>query len=392
MVSAAVSRGVAHPLRRTAAPLLGAALVVGLAGLAPAASAGQTRSAATVLAQMSEAQRVGQLFMVGTPATAPSASTLAAIGTYHVGNVVLTGRSYGGTATPARVSAAMQSRTTRAATSGVRLLVAADQEGGLVQVVNGPGVSRMPSALDQGHLGYGALLSAATTWGRQLRASGVNMDLAPVMDTVPSPAAARLNPPIGRLQREFGFTPALVSSRGTAFALGMAAGGVAPTIKHFPGLGRVSANTDVASGVTDWSTRRGDAYLVPFKTAISAGHVPFVMMSTAYYAGLDRANPAAFSPFVINTILRGDLGFTGVVVSDDLASARQVSPWSYGDRAVKFINAGGDMVLTVSPATLPAMYDAVLARAGRDPAFRAKVDRAALRVLQAKQARGLLGS
>ena len=106
-----------------------------------------------------------------------------------------------------------------------------------------------------------------------------------------------------------------------AFLNGMRAGGVVPTIKHFPGLGRVRANTDTAAGVTDRVTRRHDPYLEPFRPAIDAG-APFVMMSTAYYSRLDPKHPAAFSPFVVSTMLRGDLGFRGVVISDDLARGR----------------------------------------------------------------------
>jgi beta-N-acetylhexosaminidase len=115
------------------------------------------------------------------------------------------------------------------------------------------------------------------------------------------------------------------------------------------------------------------------------------MMSTARYTRLDAARPAAFSPYVIETLLRRDLGFRGVVVSDDLANARQVARWPYGERAVRFIGAGGNLVLTVNPATLPAMYDAVLTRARRDAWFRGKVTASALKVLQAKQGQHLLG-
>jgi len=336
-------------------------------------------------------QRIGQLFMVGTPATSASAATLHAITRYHVGNVMLTGRSHGGTRTPGRVAAAMQSRATADATAGVRLLGSTDQEGGLVQVLRGTGISEIPTALTQGGYSLAHLQASATTWGRQLRASGVNMNLAPVMDTVPGPAAARRNPPIGAFRREFGYTTARVGRHDTAFARGMAAAGVLTSIKHFPGLGRVTGNTDTSTGVTDRVTRRGDAYLGPFARAIGQGRVPFVMMSTAYYSRLDRSNPAAFSRFIIRTVLRGDLGFTGAVISDDLANARQVSPWSYGRRAVRFIAAGGDMVLTVDPAALPDMYRAVVARARTDAVFRAEVNRAALLVLRTKQTHRLLG-
>jgi beta-N-acetylhexosaminidase len=206
---------------------------------------------------------------------------------------------------------------------------------------------------------------------------------------VPSPAAAAHNPPIGHFKREYGFTPARVSSRGGAFAAGLARARVAAAVKHFPGLGRVAANTDTTAGVTDTVTTRHDPYLQPFAAAIRAG-APFVMMSTAIYAKIDPARPAAFSKTVINTVLRGDLGFTGVVISDDLGNAKQVARWTPGARAVDFVRAGGDMVLTVNGALLQPMYAAVLAKAVADPVFRARVDNAALHVLTAKEHLGVL--
>ena len=114
------------------------------------------------------------------------------------------------------------------------------------------------------------------------------------------------------------------------------------------------------------------------------------MMSTAYYEHLDPKLPAAFSPYVVGTMLRGDLGFDGVVISDDLGGAQQVASFTPAGRALRFIGAGGDIVLTVHADTLPAMYDAVLDRARSNPVFRAKVNAAALRVLQAKKRQHLL--
>jgi beta-N-acetylhexosaminidase len=169
----------------------------------------------------------------------------------------------------------------------------------------------------------------------------------------------------------------------------MSAADVDSTLKHFPGLGRVTANTDDSSGVVDSITTRGDPYLAPFGAAINAG-APFVMMSTAIYSRLDPNAPAAFSPFIINTILRGDLHFKGVVISDDLGAARQVAGYSPATRALLFLASGGDIVLTVDPSTIPTMYDTVVAYAKNDPAFLSLINAAALRVLQAKQARGLI--
>ncbi len=207
---------------------------------------------------------------------------------------------------------------------------------------------------------------------------------------MPSREAAEDNPPIGRYDREFGFTTTRVARHGIAFLRGMADGAVVPTVKHFPGLGRVHANPDTDAHVTDRVTRRHDPYLAPFRAAIRAD-VPAVMMSTAYYRRLDPRWPAAFSPFVVGTVLRGDLDFDGVVVSDDLARAAQVASFSPAGRALRFIGAGGDLLLSVDPEPVPAMYAAVLERARHRPGFRAKVDAAALRVLRAKARQGLLG-
>jgi beta-N-acetylhexosaminidase len=349
-------------------------------------------AARVVLERMTEPQRVGQLFMVGTPASSPSRRTATAISRHHVGNVMLAGRSRAGVRATARLVAGLQSRATPAATAGVRLLVSTDQEGGAVQVLRGPGISSIPSALgQQREYDRARLRAAAGRWARQLRAAGVNMDLAPVLDAVPSPHAARHNPPIGAFDREYGFSPRVVAGHGTAFAAGLDRNRVLPTVKHFPGLGRVDANTDTARGVTDRRTRRHDRYLRPFRTAIASGHAPFVMMSTAFYPRLDQRHPAAFSPFVIRRVLRGDLGFSGVVVSDDLGSARQVAAWPYGRRAVSFLRAGGDLVLTADPASVAPMYHRVLSLARHDAAFRRRVDAAALRILRVKEDDGLLG-
>jgi len=349
----------------------------------PAASTGGARA---VFARMSEAQRIGQLFMVGGAATGVGAATLSAISSYHVGNVILTGRSRLGVGATASITKGLQARASSAATLGVPLLISSDQEGGYVQVLSGSGFSAIPQALAQGGWSAATLQAAAEHWGGQLKAAGVNVDLAPVLDTVP---AGAVNPPIGYYNREYGHSTAVVGPHGTAFAVGLARAGVAAAVKHFPGLGRVSANTDTTAGVTDGVTTYDDGYLAPFRSAV-AGGAPLAMVSSAYYRRIDASHPAVFSSTIIGGMLRGELGFKGVVISDDLGSARQVAAWSPGQRAVDFLQAGGDMVLTVDPAVLPAMVQAVSAAVASSPAMRAKVDAAALLVLQAKQAQGLI--
>ncbi len=345
-------------------------------------------AAQATLDAMTLRQQVGQLFMVGTEATTADPRTRRQVRAGHAGAVILTGRSRRGVAATARVVTTLRHQVTSGGSRGVGIVVATDQEGGLVQVLNGPGFSDMPTALEQGRWTPTRLRTAAARWGRQLRRAGVDLDLAPVLDTVPRGRADQ-NRPIGYYHRELGHTPQAVSRHGRAFLDGLDRAGVAATVKHFPGLGRVRGNTDESPDVTDRITRRDDPYLRPFRAAIRDG-AGFVMMSSARYARLDPRQPAAFSPYVVGRMLRGDLGFRGVVVSDDLAHARQVAGVPVGRRAVRFVAAGGDIVLTVDPAVLPAMYRAVLEEARTHPRFRAKVEASALRVLRAKQAHGLL--
>jgi beta-N-acetylhexosaminidase len=368
----------------TSAPATSVAPPSSSAPDAPASSSTAPLSAAQrAFNAMSERERVGQLLMIDCPSTAVAAATLTAITKYHVGSVILDGTSTSGLPRTAAVTAGLQ----HAAPASVQLMISTDQEGGEVQRLQGAGFSSIPSGLVQGTIAPATLQRDAQTWGTQLRRAGVDVDLSPVLDTVPANSPG--NPPIGDLDREFGHTPAVVSSHGVAVVKGLAAAGVAATVKHFPSLGRVSGNTDTTSGVTDHVTTRTDAYLAPFAAAVQVG-TPFVMMSTAIYARIDATHPAAFSSTIITGMLRGDLGFTGVVISDDLGQAAQVRGYAVGTRAVDFIAAGGDLVLTVVASQAKAMTAALLAKADADPAFKAKVDAAALTVLREKQALGLL--
>jgi beta-N-acetylhexosaminidase len=379
----------------TCTVLTGVAIVAGPAGSvsAFAASTGNSAAAAAglnVFKEMTPAQRIGQLFMVGGPVSGLTSATTSAISRYHVGNLILTGRTTAGAPPVRSVTSASDAVAGAVATAGVPLFIATDQEGGYVQVLQGPGFSRMPTALTQGTWPDSTLTSNAGVWGHQVRQAGVDVNLAPVMDTV-SQSFAPHNPPIGWYDREYGYTPATVADKGSAFLRGMRSAGLAMTAKHFPGLGRVTGNTDTTAGVTDTVTTRSSSDIVPFRAAVTSGS-QFLMVSSAFYSKIDAHSPAVFSPTVITGMIRGDLGFTGVVISDDLGNSKQVQAWSPGARAVNFINAGGDMVLTVNPTALPAMVNAVSARASSDAAFRAKVNIAAWRVLTVKAAQGLLGS
>ncbi len=382
--SAAPSSGAPSPEAGTAAPPAPSA------SPATPSSGPNPGGAQAALAAMSLEQKVGQVLMVASPVTGATAESLFALDTLYVGNIFMKGRSTAGQSAIAGEVASVTGHVSGSRTAGALPFVATDQEGGFVQIMQGPGFDTMPQAVEQGELPVAELLANATTWGRQLAAVGVNVNLAPVLDTVPSEAFAPKNAPIGYFGREFGFTPEAVSSHGLAFAQGMAAAGVEATSKHFPGLGRVTENTDTDAGVKDGTTVRHDPYLAPFQDAVDAG-VPWLMISNAVYTKIDPDNMAPFSPVIVTDMVRGDLGFKGIIVSDDICDAVQVASVPVADRGVDFIVAGGTMALCTNESLVPAMYSGIVQAAKGDPDFAKQVDAAALLVLQAKAAKGLLG-
>ena len=357
------------------------------AAASPAPSATATATATDgALAGWSLEEKVGQLMMVGVDAQTPTQASAQAVETHHVGNIFIAGRTTAGSQATQKVISSFTSKVGPATTHGTPMLVATDQEGGEVQVLAGSGFSDIPSALDQSAQPRDQLVASARTWGKELADVGVNMNLAPVADLVDIARPAS-NEPIGRWGREYGHDAATVSSQAGAFAEGMQASKVIPTYKHFPGLGRVKDNTDTSAGVVDSTTTRSadTAVSVIFGAAIAAG-APVIMVSSATYSLIDPSAPAVFSSTIVTDMLRREMGFSGVVITDDVSAAVQVQDVSAGDRAVRAIRAGCDIVLASADPTVAAdMVKALIATARSDPAFAARVDESATRVLNLKK-------
>ncbi|WP_083313590.1 glycoside hydrolase family 3 N-terminal domain-containing protein [Actinomyces sp. HMSC075C01] len=363
---------------------------VSSAAPSPTAAASATPSATATatdgaLAGWSLEEKVGQLMMVGVDAAAPTQSSAQAVETHHVGNIFIAGRTTAGSQATQKVIASFTSKAGPGTTHAAPMLVATDQEGGEVQVLSGAGFSDIPSALEQSAQSREQLVAAARTWGKELAGVGVNMNLAPVVDLVDIARPAS-NEPIGRWGREYGHDAATVSSQAGAFAEGMQASKVIPTYKHFPGLGRVKDNTDTSAGVVDSATSRlPDAAVGVFANAIAAG-AQVIMVSSATYSLIDSSAPAVFSSKIVTDMLRTEMGFSGVVITDDVSAAVQVKDVGAGDRAVRAIRAGCDLVLASADPTVAAdMVKALIATAQSDPAFAARVDESATRVLNLKK-------
>src|SRR6185312_1337835 len=246
--------------------------------------ADQEQQVVAALAALDRPAQVAQLFVVGVPLSGLSAGD--ALVTGGVGGVFLHGRS---SASPDAI-AAVTGRWAAAAPGGLRPWVAADQEGGQVQTLQGPGFGDLPSALDQGQLPPDQLNALADGMGASLAQAGVTLDLAPVADIVPAGTAAS-NPPIGAFDRQYGSTAAEVVSAAGAVVRGLGAHDVSATLKHFPGLGRVTANTDTTAGVTDTVTTAGDDQVALFGSLAADPADPMVMISLAIYTRIDPSQP-----------------------------------------------------------------------------------------------------
>jgi beta-N-acetylhexosaminidase len=258
------------------------------------------------------------------------------------------------------------SRLQEAAREGGRpeLLVSIDQEGGEVKrLPDGPPDRSPPELSAPGD--EAAARRAGRETGRYLARLGINVDLAPVLD-VPSSSLSFV------AARAFGTDPRVVAANGVAFAEGLEKAGVIPAIKHFPGLGRAVANTDFGPSEIDAPRGNLDIDLAPFRKAI-AREVPMVMVGHALYTALDRDNPAALSEAIVGELLRGELGFGGVVISDDLGAGAITAAASEGETAVAAAAAGIDVLLYAGTGD-PAPAEEALREALR----KGELDRAAL--------------
>lgn len=295
---------------------------------------------------------LGSRLVVGLPGTTPSLQLLDRVRSGKVAGVILFARNVGDPAQVRRLTGRLQ----RAARAGGRppLLVCVDQEGGDVRRL--PWAAPARSASELARLGARAVRAEGARTGRALRTVGVNCDLAPVLD-VPGRGSF-----LG--SRAFASDATRTGVLAVAFARGLADAGVLAAVKHFPGIGRATANTDVAEVRIEASRAQLERDLAPFRRAIDAG-VPLVMLSNASYSAFGRS-PAGWSPTIGDRLLRDELGFTGVTITDSLDAPANVRGWSTVTPALLAARAGADLLLvTGSEETSWGVYTRLL-RAVRD--------------------------
>ncbi len=316
-------------------------------------------------AELTLEQQVGQLVVLSFSGTTAPAYVREALRKRRAAGVIL----FGG-----NISSPRQLRTLTAdlRRGSWRPLVAVDQEGASVRRVRWVGPRRSPAE----QVAMGRVRADAAAAARQLRSLGVTVTFAPVAD-VPSVRRAAL------AGRSFSRDPDVASRAVRDAVWGWRDGGVAPTVKHFPGIGAAPANTDDAIVTIGRSRAQLDRVdLPPFRAAIDAG-VPLVMVSHARYRALDRARIASQSQPILD-LLREELGFRGVVVTDSMEAQASLATGSITAVSERAVRAGVDLVLLTGRGSYAPVYAHLLAVARRDAAFRARIEESAARVLALK--------
>lgn len=333
-------------------------------------------TATSTFARWSVRRRAAQLVVAPVEESEPlAAERLVAEG---IGGLLLFG-PYAPPALPAELA-----RLRRHVRGRPAPLVMTDEEGGEIQrmanlVGNLPWPREMAKTMTPRQV-----RALAKKVGRRMRAAGVSMDLAPVLDLSDSPGPSTRYPDG---PRSFGVSPAVTASYGVAFARGLLAGGVIPVVKHFPGLGEATYNTDYGPASDPRLSVLARSSLLPFEAAISA-RLPAVMVGHASVPGLTGRLPASLSSAAVTGLLRNKLGFHGLVLTDSLSAAAIADAGYSVERAAPLaIAAGDDMVLfnAANPTTTAnAIIASISVAVARGKLPRSRLNEAVTHVLTAK--------
>ena len=291
------------------------------------------------LKNMSLAEKVGQLFQVGFHSKTIDKEIEDLIKNYHIGGVIYFSRNIENLKQTSSLSKNLQELALNSG-AGIPLFISVDQEGGKVRRIKD--LTYFPANIEIGATGDKKISrKAAAVTAKELKELGINVNLAPVLDVNNNPS----NPVIG--SRSFGADPELVAEMGVAYIEGLQGQGVVATAKHFPGHGDTAVDSHFELPVINHDRERLDQIeLYPFKRAIEAG-VDSIMVAHIYFSNIESEAgiPATLSKAVLNNLLREELNFDGVIITDDLEMGAITNFFGTAAAAVKTIEAGSDIVL-----------------------------------------------
>ena len=325
-----------------------------------------------LLASLTLEEKVGQLFFVRVPDT----DAVSDVSTYHLGGYILFGRDTADKTADALIQTIQSYQDAAAVDTGIPLLIGVDEEGGtVVRVSSNPHLraSKFPSpqkAYASG--GMEAVLADTREKDLLLSALGFNVNLSPVADVSTIPADFMYD-------RTFGQDAAATADYVAQVVSQMAEDGMGSVLKHFPGYGNnVDTHTGIAVDHRPYETFMESDFL-PFAAGIEEG-APMVLVSHNIVNCMDSEHPASLSPEV-HRVLREDLGFTGLILTDDL-SMEAIPAYTGGENpCAAAINAGNDLLLS---SDLQADYNALLAAVQDGTVTEERLDESVLRILAMK--------
>lgn len=319
------------------------------------------------IAQMTLEEKCGQMLIAGIEGTVAGVDATAAVSELHCGGIILFRRNV---ASAEQVSALNQALANMA---DIPLFLCVDEEGGRVSRLP-EGIKKLPAAktitADFYETGY--------TLGETLGSLGYNVNFAPILDVLSNPN----NTVIG--DRAFGVTAAEVTEEAIPFAHGLAESGVMPVVKHFPGHGDTDVDSHTGLPLVKKTMEELETLeLAPFRAAIEEG-LPAVMVAHVVVEAVDSA-PATLSYPVVTGLLREELGFEGLIFTDDLTMGA-LSEYPMGEIAVLAVEAGCDMLLVCHGADrLREAHTALVAAVNEGRIPENRIDESLFRILREKE-------
>ena len=333
----------------------------------------------TMIAEMTIEEKVGQLIMVGFDGTQANEAIEAHIRERFVGGVVLFSRNIQSPKQTAELTNELQ-RLTEATTRQIPLFIGIDQEGGWVIRLR-EGATVLPGNMALGATDSTELAErAGEITAVELAAVGVNLNFAPVVDVNNNPQ----NPVIDR--RSFGESPELVSRLGVAYIRGLQRNDVLATAKHFPGHGDTTVDSHFDLPTVNHDRERIHALeLQPFRAAIDAD-VAAIMTAHIIYPAFDADRPATLSPTILTDLLRNELGFDGLLITDDMEMKAIDEHYRSGEAAVMAVEAGADIVMVLwTPTKQLEVFNALLSAVNSGRISQARLDQSVKRILKSKE-------
>ncbi len=341
--------------------------------------------AGSVIKTMTLDQKIGQMLMIGVPGNSISGSSRGVIEKYHPGGLILFGFNLGPNELTKRFISDLQDASM--ASTGIPLFISIDQEGGRVWRLT-DGVTQFPGNMAMGSADDRELVyKAAQILGIQLRKTGINMNLAPVLDVNNNPA----NPVINT--RSFGSVPLSVAQLGLAYILGLQEVYCIAVAKHFPGHGDTSEDSHLTLPAIPYTIERlFSTEFIPFFHAIKGG-VEGIMTAHITYPNIPQSTgPATLSKYFLTDILRNTMKFDGVVITDDMEMNAISKNFGIGKAAVRSIEAGADIILISTHGdNVKKMFDAIRDAVRQGVLSEKRIEQSVSRIIELKIRYGIMG-